>query len=207
MMALLPGVLSSAFAVAPLEVSSTGAVLTGGSAPGAWDVGAAVGFPWTRMRAQWGRSGGWTPLVEVDTALFSRWRPAVGVSLPWADGAWRVSGEVTAGWLEQTGTLSQRGPSASLGLRTGRALGRVLPYLHLGTEHTLLVDRLVVDTAEGDRTQDTVRHAWTLTGAVGVGIAISSRWGLDLGLDLPWVEPPRPSLPGLHLGVQLGGGS
>ncbi len=198
---------SSALALAPLEVSSSGAVLTGGSAPGSWDAGVAVGFPWTRMRLQRGLSGGWTPFVETDTALFTRWRPAVGVSLPWVDGTWRVSGEVTAGWLEQTGTLSQRGPSASLGLRTGRALGRVLPYLHLGTEHTLLVDRVVIDTASGEVVEDTAGHAWTLTGAFGVGIALSERWGLDLGIDLPWVEPPRPSLPGLHLGLQVGGGS
>jgi hypothetical protein len=169
-------------------------------------MGLSVGYPWTRLRVQRGLEGGWTPFVETDTALFTRWRPAVGVSLPWIDRRWRLSGEVTLGWLEQTGTLSERGPSGSLGLRMGRTRGRVVPYLHAGSEHTLLVDRVVVDTAQGDEVSHTARHAWTLTGALGLGVNLGKGWGMDVGLDLPWVDVPKPSIPGIHLGVQYGGG-
>lgn len=184
----------------------TAAVLTGGSPNGRWDAGLSVGYPWTRLRVQRGVRGGLTPFIETDTALFTRWRPAVGVSLPWVDRDWRLSGEVTAGWLAQTGTLSEQGPSGSLGLRFGRTFGRVLPYLHAGSEHTLLVDRVIIDTAQGELVEDTARHAWTLTGALGVGVNIGRGWGLDVGLDLPWVDVPRVSIPGVHLGVQYGGG-
>lgn len=185
--------------------SPTASVLTGGSPDGRWDAGLSVGYPWTRLRVQRGLPGGWTPFVETDTALLTRWRPAVGVSLPWVDRHWRISGEATAGWLVQTGTLAESGPSASLGLRMGRAHGRVLPYLHAGSEHTVIVDRVVTSLAGGaERIDDTARHAWTLTGALGVGLALGRSWGLDLGLDLPWVDVPKVSIPGVHLGLQLG---
>lgn len=188
------------------SASPTSAVLTGASAPGQWDAGVALGYPWTRVRVQRGLEGGWTPFVEADTALFTRWRPAVGVSLPWIDRRWRLSGEATLAWLEQTGTLAERGPSGSLAVRLGRARGRVVPYLHAGTEHALLVDRVRVDTADGVVVEDTTRHAWTLTGAMGLGVALGPSWGLDVGLDLPWVDVPKPSIPGVHLALQLGGG-
>lgn len=194
-----------ALSIARIE-SPTAAVLTGGSPRGRWDAGLAVGYPWTRLRVQRGLAGGWTPFVETDTALFTRWRPAVGVTLPWVDRTWRLSGEATLGWLEQTGTLSQRGPSGSLGMRFGKQYGRLLPYLHAGSEHTLLVDRVVIDTAQGDIVEDSARHAWTLTGALGLGVVLGKGWGLDVGLDLPWVDVPSVSIPGLHVGVQYGGG-
>ena len=195
-----------AYAGSPTQESGpTAAMLTGASAPGQWDAGLALGYPWTRARVQRGLDNGWTPFVEVDSALYTRTRPAVGMSLPWIDRRWRVSGEATVGWLEQTGTLAERGPSGSLAMRVGRARGRVLPYLHAGTEHTLIMDRVVTDTADGEVIENVARHAWTLTGAMGVGIALGRGWGLDVGLDLPWVDVPRPSIPGIHLGVQFGG--
>ena len=206
-MVLLPALVCVAIASGTEPpVSPTAAVLTGASAPGSWDAGVAVGYPWTRVRVQHGLPGGWTHFLEADTALFTRWRPAVGISLPWIDRRWRLSGEATLGWLEQTGTLAERGPSGSLAVRLGRTRGRVVPYLHAGTEHTLLMDRVRVDTADGVVVEDTARHGWTLTGAMGVGVALGSSWGLDVGLDLPWINVPKPSIPGVHLALQLGGG-
>jgi hypothetical protein len=184
----------------------TAALVGGGSAPGHWDAGASVGYPWQTTRLQVGLSGGWTPMVEVESALFTRNRPAVGVGLRWIDRSWRVTGEALAGWLLQSGTLARRGPSGELRVRASRAKGGVLPYLHLGSQHALLVDRTIVDTARGDEVTHALDHEWTLTGGLGCGFAIGRRWGLDLGLDLPWVDVPTVSIPGLHLGVQFGGG-
>ncbi|MEC7949317.1 MAG: hypothetical protein VX265_17245 [Myxococcota bacterium] len=201
---LAVGSTAAALSAAP-PIHPTAAVLTGGSDPGVWDTGLAAGFPWHRVRAQRGLRNGWTPFVETSAALLTRWRPAVGVSLPWINRVWRLSGEATLGWLEQGGTLSERGPSASLAMTMGRTRGVVLPYLHAGSEHTLHIDRVIIDTAAGDVIEDAPRHGWTLTGALGLGIALGGRWGLDVGLDLPWVNVPKVSLPGVHLGLQFGG--
>lgn len=184
----------------------TAALLGGGSAPGHWNAGASVGYPWQTTRLQVGLEGGWTPMVEVESALFTRTRPALGVGLRWIDRSWRVTGEVLAGWLLQTGTLARRGPSGELRIRASRAKGVVLPYAHAGTQHALLVNRTIVDTAQGDEVTRDLAHEWTLTGGFGCGFAIGERWGLDLGLDLPWVNVPNISIPGMHLGVQFGGG-
>lgn len=200
--ALLLSIVGSAHAE---HTHSTVAVLTAASDTGVWDIGLSTGFPWTRARLQRGATGGWTPFVEFDTARWVRSRPAVGISLPWIDRRWRLSGELTAGFLRQTGDLSLQGPSASAALRTGRTEGRVLPYFHAGIEPTVLVDRVIVDTQSGEEITYDSEVTWTLTGALGVGIPLSERLGMDVGLDIPWVDVPKVSLPGLHIGLQLGG--
>ena len=184
----------------------TAAVLTGGSAPGQWDASVSAGFPWFTARGQVGLKGGWTPIVEVQSALWTRWQPSAGVGLRWVDQRWRVSGEVLGGWLVQTGTLARRGPSGELRLKAGRAAGLWQPYLHAGSKHTLLMTRIRTDTADGDEVRWRAGHEWTLTGGVGTGIAVGRTWGLDVGMDLPWVGVPTLSIPGLHLGVVFGGG-
>lgn len=184
----------------------TAANLLGGSEVEHWDAAVSAGFPWLSARAQVGLPGGWTPLVEVQSALATRWQPAAGVGLRWVDRRWRVTGEALAGWLFQSGVLARKGPSAELRIKAGRAVGVLQPYAHAGTRHTLLWTKTTVDTVAGAEVSWQAGHEWTLTGGLGLGIAAGPSWGLDLGLDLPWVGVPTVSIPGVHLGAQFGGG-
>jgi hypothetical protein len=147
---------------------------------------------------------GWTPLVELQTARFRRVQPALGVGKRWIDQKWRVSGEGTLGWTLQGEPIPFRGPAAELRVKGGRAVGRFVPYMHLGIRSSRTEDR-VEDTA-GDVLRESVRWETTLTGALGTGFLLTDRVGLDVGLDLPWVDVPAPSIPGIHLGVQGGWG-
>lgn len=180
----------------------TRALLLGGSGEGHVNLGASGGTPWSTAAVHVGLAGGWTPLVEVQSAKFKRHQPALGVGKRWVDRRWRLTGEALAGWTLQGEPLPFRGPAAELRVKGGRAVGRVLPYLHLGVRGSRTVDR-VVDT-EGETLRQSARWETTLTGALGMGVLLSDRVGLDLGLDLPWVDVPKPSIPGAHLGVQVG---
>lgn len=179
----------------------------GGSRRGDWAVELSAGFPWQRVRAQLGVGRGLTPLVELDSVLGRRFRPAAGLGLRWIDRPHaRLTGEVLLGWDWQlTPELSKRGPNGELRLRLAFPFRRVAPYLVLATRHTLLMDRTTVTTAAGDEVSWSARHAWILWGQLGLAVAINEHVGLDLGVDLPWVEPPAFSIPGFHVGVILGG--
>ena len=182
----------------------TRAVLLGGSGEAHWNAGASVGSPWTTVTVQRGLRGGWTPLAEVQAASFARWQPAVGVGKRWIDRRWRLTGEGTVGWTLQGDPIPFRGPAAELRVKGGRAVGRFAPYLHLGMRSSRTEDR--VETVSGDILREEARWETTLTGALGTGFLLTDRVGIDIGLNLPWVHMPNPSIPGMHIGVQTGWG-
>ena len=183
---------------------ATRAVLLGGSGEGHWNAGGSVGAPWTTATVHYGLRGGWTPLAEIQAASFARWQPAIGVGKRWIDQRWRVTGEGTLGWTLQGDPIPFRGPAAELRVKGGRAVGRFVPYLHLGMRSSRTKDR--VETVSGEILREEARWETTLTGALGTGFLLTDQVGLDLGLDLPWVNVPNPSIPGIHLGVQAGWG-
>lgn len=184
--------------------------LVGGGARerGAWAAAVQLGYPWFGLRAQLGVRPRLTVLAEVETALARRWRPALGLGLRWVDRPHlRLSGEVLLGWLIQGEPLDRRGPNAEARLRLAVPVGRVAPYLTLGTQHTVLADRTRVIRESGTTTDWSARHEWTLKASLGLAVALTRRVGLEFGVDLAWVDAPRSiSLPGLHLGVLFGGG-
>lgn len=181
----------------------------GGSDAGTWVVGASGGWPWFEARAQVGLPKGWTPVLEVESGLFRRWHPSIGLSNRLVDAArWRLSAEVLMGWQVQTGTLAQRGPSAVGRVRVLGIAGRVNPWVMLGTRHTLLFDRTRTIREAGTTTEWGARHRWSPHVSAGVVVPITPRAGFDVGIDwhLADAETTAIALPGLHVGVQLGGG-
>ncbi len=182
-------------------------VVGGGSRPGAWAGAVQIGYPWQTLRFQYGARV-LTPMVEFETALFRRFRPAVGLGLRWVDRPRvRLTGDILLGWLVQTGALARRGPNAELRLRLAFPSGRVAPYLMLATRHTLLFDRARVVSPGGTTTSWSARHDWTPWATLGLAIAINDNFGVELGIDWPWVgAPDGVAIPGLHVGALFGGG-
>jgi len=182
-------------------------VVGGGSRKGDWAVELSGGTPWQRVRTQLGIGKGLTTLIEMDTVLGRRFRPAAGVGLRWIDRPHvRMSGELLLGWDWQlTPDRQRRGPNGELRMRLAFPVGRVAPYLVLATRHTLLMDRTTLETAAGPEVSWDARQAWIAWGSLGLVVAINEHVGLDFGIDFPWVDPPTPSIPGLHVGVLFGG--
>jgi len=182
----------------------TRALLLGGSGSGHWNVGTSVGSPWATASLHRGLAHGWTALAEVQSAALARTQPAVGVGQRWVDRRWRVSGEGWMGWTLQGDPVPFRGPAGELRVKAGRATGRLVPYVHLGTRLSRTEDR--VEDPAGALLRSEARWEGTLTGALGTGVLLGDRVGLDIGLDLPWVDVPDPSIPGIHIGLQTGFG-
>ncbi len=182
-------------------------VVGGGSRPGAWAGAVQVGYPWQTLRFQYGARL-LTPLVEFETALFRRFRPAIGLGLRWIDRPRvRLTGDILLGWLIQTDALARRGPNGELRLRLAFPSGRVAPYLMLATRHTLLFDRTRVVGPGGTTTSWGVRHDWTPWATLGLAIAIRDDFGVEVGIDWPWVGAPEGvAIPGIHVGALFGGG-
>ncbi len=181
--------------------------IAGGAPKGVWTVGLQGGYPWQTLRGQVGIGKGLAPIVELETALFRRWRPSVGLSIASVNvPRFRLSGEVLFGWLVQLGAAKRLGPQGILRLRFTLPLGRAAPYLVLGTRHALLTDRSTVIRADGTETTRKIRHNWTGWATLGVAIALTDSIGIDIGLDWPWVDAPSVSIPGIHAGFWIGGG-
>jgi hypothetical protein len=183
-------------------------VVGGGSPEGAWAIGASGGYPWSSLRGQLGMRGGLTPLVSLETALFRRWEPTLGVSGRILDRPrGRLSAEVQIGWTIVTGEVPKNGPRALARLRLMGILGRVAPWLSVATGHTVYVDETIRVTATGEESELSARHEWAPVIEAGVAVAITKHVGLELGFDWHFVgAPDRFALPGLHLGVQVGAG-
>jgi len=180
---------------------------SGVSSSGRWLASATAGYPWWGVRLQLGFRHGLSPLVEVQTALARRWRPAAGLSMLWVNlPRLRIGGEALLGWLFQAGELGRRGPNAELRVRVAAPLRRLAPYIMLGSQHTLLADRTTVIRASGEERSWSLRGEWTGWGTVGVAVPITRRVGLDLGVDLTWVDAPETIvIPGAHGGIIIGG--
>lgn len=178
----------------------------GGARPGDWAVELSGGWPWSRVRAQVGLAHGLTPLVELETALGRRFRPALGLGLRWVDRPHvRLSGEVLFAWLfVNVPELRKRGPQGELRLRLAFPVRRVAPYLTLGTRHTLLTDRSSIERLAGTDITRSYRHNWTGWASLGVVVAITEQVGIELGMDYPWVDSPTFPIPGFHAGVMFG---
>ncbi len=192
----------------PFAESAVKDMLGGGAKVGRWGITLQGGWAWSAARAQLGVANRLSVLFQFETALGVRFQPAAGVSvrlLDWAHA--RVSAELLAGWLIQTGEISKRGPTGELRFRTAFPAGRWVPYLVLGTRHALLPDRTSIERVAGGETQWSVRHEWTPWIGAGLAIAIKPWLGIDVGVDYGWIGAPATIvLPGFHLGVHFGGG-
>lgn len=183
----------------------------GGSRRGHWAGLVYGGWPWVGVRAQVG-VGPRALVVGVDAeaARFQRLRLGAFVGLRWVDRPRvRLTGETALGWVFQGGVLDQRGPNLELRVRLALPSGRVAPYLMAATGHTLLTDRTIVETADGETRDLSFRHAWTPRATIGLAVAITRAIGLEVGVDLFWADAPRrlPALPGIHAGLAFGGGA
>ncbi|HNN92804.1 MAG TPA: hypothetical protein PKI03_11080 [Pseudomonadota bacterium] len=182
--------------------------LGGGANRGAWGVSLQGGFPFFTLRGQLGLARGASTIAELETALGRRFNASLGLSLAWLRRPRiRLTGEVLLGWMLQESELPRRGPSGELRLRLVIPTRWVVPYLVLGTRHAFLPNRTQIERESTTDTLWTVRHEWTPTGSLGLGIHIHRHVGLDLGVDYGWVDAPvSVALPGFHLGVHVGGG-
>lgn len=192
------------------EVTPIHAVLADmlGGTPQARHLGITVqgGWPWSLLRAHLGLGYRLALIADVETALGRRFRPTVGLGVRLATHhRVRLSGELLLGWLVQTGVTGRRGPTGELRLRLALLLGRAVPYLVLGTRHTLLADRTVFERAAGSETSWSFRQEWTPWATLGLGIAVTRNFGFDVGADYGWVDAPQTiALPGVHLGLHFG---
>ena len=79
-------------------------------------------------------------------------------------------------------------------------------WVAAGTRHTLLFDRTTVTSADGTESTWSARHRWSphLTG--GVLLALHSNVGLELGMDVVFVDVGVVgiSLPGVHASLIIG---
>jgi hypothetical protein len=186
-------------------------IVGGGSRPMTWATALQGGFPWSSIRGQVGLGPrGLAIGLDLETARFRRFRPALLIALRWVDRPRvRVTGELLLGWLVQIGELARRGPNAELRLRVAFPVGRVAPYLLLATSHTLLTDRVTINTSDGETRDLSFRHEWLPRASLGLAVAISRAIGLEAGVDLAWYDAPSatPSIPGFHLGLAFGGGA
>ena len=180
------------------------AILGAGPAD-AWSATIQGGYAWSSVRAKVGLTDRVALAASVDTALFQRFEPEIGVSIAAVrTERFRLGVEALIGATVQTPLLARYGPAVHLRVVTGWT-GPVVPYLALGSRHLLLIERTVITSSEGTRVDSEAQHAWTPGGTVGLGVPIGDRFGLDMGVDW-YVVDEAFSIPGFHAGVHVGGG-
>lgn len=166
-----------------------------------WSVLTQVGAPWKQVRVHAPLNSTFNIVGEYQLAKTTRHQFFIGLNQLYVDRKWRLTGDVFAGTIKQIGELSQQGAAGELRLRAGRTTGKATPWVSLGTHHLLLRDRTVIERESGIETTVTPKHVWSLTGAVGIEVGFRDNWGVVVGLDLPWIPVPAPSIPGAHVGV------
>ena len=164
-----------------------------------------VGTAWQGIRIQHGFSQKWGWILEAQSVSWQRWQPSTGLSAIWYEGPVRITGSLLAGWLLQSGPFPRNGPSAEARIQFSRPLGRIRPWLLLGTKHSIGYLRTEIQTQEELLVEDTLQTEWTMTGSMGLAFGIHKGWELGLGLDLPWVNHPNISIPGAHLSIAYRG--
>lgn len=189
----------------PLEGEHAFDVVGGGSKPHVWGIRAQGGFPWQALQVQYGLPGGWTPFVEVDSALFVRTRPSLGLALRWIDWPrFRLTGEVMMGWDIQTGGLALQGPSLTLRMRMMVRWSRVALFLRLDTRHTFLFNQIVVDRASGTESRPALGYRCSPWAGVGMAIRLAKHISLDIEVVYPWLDAPAIGIPGFQAGLHIG---
>lgn len=181
-----------------------------GGAPARGDYVLSVqgGWAFSALRAQVGLTKRLALVSEVESVLFLRNRPMLGVGMRWVDlPRLRITGDALVGWLFQNSEEIRRGPNAELRVRIAIPFRRFVPYAVVGTRHALLPDLTTIERASGTDSSWSFRHEWTPWATLGLGFGISRSFGIDLGIDYGWVDAPNTiALPGIHAGLHFGGG-
>ena len=123
----------------------------------------------------------------------------------WYDGPARITGSVLGGWLIEDSAFPWNGPSAEARIQLSKPYGRVRPWLLLGSKHSLGLARIETQTRSELLIEQTLESEWTLTGSMGLSIAIASGFEAGLGVDLPWLRVPNITIPGFHLSLSYRG--
>lgn len=200
----------ASFAAEPAEVPLIHGIANavgGAPARGEYVLSLQGGWPFSTARAQIGFTKRLALLAEVESVLLLRNRPMFGVGMRWVDKPhFRLTGDALLGWLFQNSEEIRRGPNAELRVRMAIPLQRFVPYLILGTRHAFLPDLTTVERTSGTDSYWTVRHEWTPWATLGLGFALTRKWGIDLGIDAGWVDAPNSiAIPGIHAGIHYGG--
>lgn len=210
MAGLMFGATSSLAADPPPPPLNRGIVDAVGGAPARGDFALSLqgGWAFSTLRTQIGLTKRLAIIGELESALLLRNRPMLGVGMRWIDKpGLRITGDALVGWLFQNSEEIRRGPNAELRVRIAIPFRRVVPYAVIGTRHAFLPDLTTIERATGTDSYWTVRHEWTPWATLGVGVAITRAWGLDVGIDYGWVDAPNTiALPGIHAGLHFGGG-
>ena len=167
-----------------------------------WRVDA--GFPWTRLQANYQVSPKMSVFGMMEQPSFKRVQPNVGLSMTWVDRNWDVNGDLLLGAVIQNAQIDKKGPSGEARITAYRSEGVVRPWTYLGAKESLFRDKWIIQSSAGTRNEFVFDHELTLTGAMGVDFVVRE-WTIGLGLDLPWVDVPTPSIPGAHLSIGRGG--
>jgi hypothetical protein len=172
---------------------------------GEWSVAAKAGYPGSVLRGQVGFAGGWTGLVSYETLLFTRHTVELGVGRRWLSGrVGVVGGELSLGLQGQTGLTPFLAPDVTMSVKLAGA-GRVVPYLELATRLALHGQTTEISRVDGSVDRSWVGEVWCMPiASAGVGVAITPRVGLELGLDYRWETRATVSIPGAHIGVVWG---
>jgi len=163
-----------------------------------------TGFPWTRAQITqgFGKRGAFIGLYE--TASFTRHQLAGGLSYRWLDKGWAIDTDLLVGATLQGGPNPQKGTSAETRIKIQKNKGRIQPWLNLGVRPTLLVNQFDIDASDGPRTEYSVDYKLSYSAGLGLDWRSPKGWGIGLGFDLPQIDTPSISIPGLHLSVSWG---
>lgn len=165
----------------------------------------SAGFPWLAFRYQRGWVGGWSPVVEVESALLVRTTASLGLARLWLEKPHlRLGGQVTVGYLIQATLEEEAGPTFEASMTLATRFKRICPMLELSTRHTALLTALTHEALEQDTLVVNVKHQWAPRATLGLAAGLTPWLALDAGLDLTWFGPGTVSIPGLHVGLSLG---
>ena len=163
-----------------------------------------VGYPWTRTYLNYEMTEKLSVYGFFEQASSKRMQPNMGLSLQWIDRKWDVHGDVLVGSVLQNAQIIKKGPSAELRITTQKSEGNVRPWTYLGVKESMFTDLWSIESSSGMREEKMRSYELTLTGASGVDFWVGD-WRIGLGLDLPWIDVPTPSIPGMHVQIGRGG--
>lgn len=160
-----------------------------------------AGMPWHQLRIHTPLPKSFNLVGEYQVADYTRHQFFLGINQKYIDQKWRLTGDVFGGYLRQNGQLSQQGVTGELRLRAGRTTGKIQPWFTLGSHHLLLRNETIVQKESGDERSIEAEHIWSLTGSFGLLTPLPKNLSLVTGIDLPWINVPNPSIPGIHIAL------